>query len=126
VGNEGFFSASGRIVNRPYREAFDALKKDLMGDGYTVTRADENAGIISVGYRPISHNHYGYCDCRSMKGFQELGRKVRMTFVVTELGPTRTEVTVRTRFTAYWSDGSRTVERGCASSGRLEKDILRF
>jgi hypothetical protein len=98
----------------------------LQKRGYSLNRADKDAGIVSTFSRPLTGSDYGHCDCRHVRGFEQLGRKVKMTFVVTEISEARTHISVRSRFIAFWSDGRSTIERTCASDGSLEKEILRF
>jgi hypothetical protein len=123
---EGYFFVSGRFYNQGYSEVFDTLKGRLQKKGYSLNRADKNAGILSTFSRPLTGYEYNHCECRQVRGFQQLGRKVKMTFIITEISENRTHVSARSRFTAYWSDGRGTVERTCASDGAIEKDILRF
>jgi hypothetical protein len=126
AAGEGYFFVSGRYYNESYDKVFETLKERLRKKGYSLNRVDKDAGIISTFSRSLEGSDTRRCQCRSLRGFSELGRKVRMTFIVDELSTERTHVSVRSRFTAYWSDGRATVERTCASDGQLEKDVMRF
>lgn len=123
---EGYFFVSGRFYDKPYADVFEALKARLMKKGYSLIRADKNMGVITTSSRPLEGMEYMACACPKPQAFRELGRKVKMTFVITEIAAERTQITVRSRFTSYWSDGRSTVERSCSSDGKLERDILRF
>jgi hypothetical protein len=110
----------------PYHDTFYALKERLDDLGYNFSRADNDIGVISTFSRSLRGRENRYCDCADVRSFHELGRKARMTFLIEEINPAMTRVTVRSRFTIYWSDGFRTIERTCASRGKLEERILDF
>jgi hypothetical protein len=124
--DEGVFFIDGRIYPLPYREAYERLRKRLDDLGYDLARADRDAGVIATLPRPLSASEFRYCDCRNVGSFYQLGRKVRMTFIVEDVSPESTRVTVRSRFIIFWSDGFRTIERSCASTGKLERTILKL
>lgn len=123
TGEDVFFTG-GRVYRMRYHDAFEALRKRLDELGYNLSRADRNSGVIATFPRPLREAEHRHCDCTRVRGFRELGRKVKMTFVVSEVDPEVTRVTVRSRFTIYWSDGFRTFERSCISRGKLERQIL--
>lgn len=121
---EGVLFAAGRAYRMTYDDTFDALKHRLDDLGYNLIRADRDAGVVTTDTRPLREIEHRFCECSELRGFHELGRKVKMTFMVTEIAPRRTRITIRSRFTILWSDGFRTYERFCISKGNLEDEVL--
>ncbi|MEQ1739541.1 MAG: hypothetical protein ABL884_06500 [Methyloglobulus sp.] len=112
-------------VNKPDETIFSSAQRALVADGYQITAADKNSGIISTAPRDMRLEPDS-ADCGTTMGLDYL--KDNRTTTQTAIGVViyKGKVEIKANVQGEYKPGSVTddITLTCVSKGKLEREML--